>query len=63
MKPKGTVKLEALPVKLDYRYFRLDLSDPLWQAVLGSRSIAVWVASRIPDPELELVLILPQDEK
>jgi type VI secretion system protein ImpJ len=53
----------ALPVKLDYRYFRLDLSDPLWQAVLGSRSIAVWVASRIPDPELELVLILPQDEK
>jgi type VI secretion system protein ImpJ len=52
----------ALPVKLDYRYFRLDLADPLWQTVLRSRSIAVWVASEIPDPELELVLILPPDE-
>lgn len=53
----------ALPVKLDFRYFRLDLSDPLWQTVLRSRTIAVWVASQIPSPELELVLILPPDEK
>jgi len=53
----------ALPVKLDYRYFRLDVTDPLWQTVLRSRSIAVWVASEIPSPELELVLILPPDEK
>ncbi len=53
----------ALPVKLDYRYFRLDLSDPLWQAALRSRSVAVWIASQIPDPELELILILPPDEK
>jgi len=53
----------ALPMKLAFRYFRLDLSDPRWQAVLRSRSIAVWVASRIPDPELELTLILPPDEK
>jgi type VI secretion system protein ImpJ len=51
----------ALPVKLDFRYFRLELSDPLWKAVLMSRSIAVWVASQIPNPELELVLILPPD--
>ena len=53
----------ALPVKLDFRYFRLELSDPLWQAVLRSRSVAVWVASQIPNPEMELVLILPPDEK
>jgi len=53
----------ALPVKLDFKYFRLDLSDPLWQTVLRSRSVAVWVASQIPSPELELVLILPPDEK
>lgn len=53
----------ALPVKLDFRYFRLDLSDPLWQTVLRSRTVAVWVASQIPSPELELVLILPPDEK
>ncbi len=53
----------ALPVKLDNRYFRLDLSDPLWQAVLRSRSVAVWVGSSLPEPELELVLILPPDEK
>lgn len=53
----------ALPVKLDYRYFRLDISDPLWQPVLRSRSIAVWVASQLTAPELELVLILPPEEK
>lgn len=53
----------ALPVKLDFRYFRLDLSDPLWQKVLMSRSIAVWVASQIPAPDLELVLILPPDSR
>lgn len=53
----------ALPVKLDFRYFRLDLADPLWQSVLRSRSVAVWVASQISSPELELVLILPPDEK
>jgi type VI secretion system protein ImpJ len=53
----------VLPVKLDYRYFRLDLSDPLWQKVLQSRTVAVWVASQVPNPELELVLILPPDEK
>jgi type VI secretion system protein ImpJ len=52
----------ALPVKLDFQYFRLDLSDPLWQTVLRSRTIAVWVASQIPTPELELVLILPPDD-
>jgi type VI secretion system protein ImpJ len=52
----------ALPVKLDYRYFRLDLTDALWQTVLRSRSIAVWVAAEIVDPELELVLILPPDD-
>jgi predicted component of type VI protein secretion system len=50
-------------VKLDYRYFRLDLADPLWQSVLRSRSVAVWIASQISNPELELVLILPPDEK
>ncbi len=52
----------ALPVKLDFRYFRLDVSDPLWQTVLRSRSIAVWVASQIANPELELVLILPPED-
>jgi type VI secretion system protein ImpJ len=53
----------ALPVKLDYRYFRLELSDPLWQTVLRSRSVAVWVASKLPEPEMELVLILPPEEE
>ncbi len=52
----------ALPVKLAYRYFRLETSDPLWQNVLRSRSVAVWVASEIPNPEMELVLILPPED-
>lgn len=52
----------ALPVKLAYRYFRLETSDPLWQNVLRSRSVAVWVASEIRNPEMELVLILPPED-
>ena len=50
----------ALPVKLDYQYFVLDRSGPDWEAIRRARNLAVYVPSDLPDPQLELVLLLPQ---
>lgn len=49
----------ALPVKLDFEYFALDRSGPDWDAIRMARNLSVYVPSEIPDPELELVVVLP----
>jgi type VI secretion system protein ImpJ len=53
----------ALPVKLDYQYFRLDRSGPEWEAIRQARNVAVYLPSDLPDPEAELVLLLPKEPK
>lgn len=50
----------ALPIKLDYQYFQLDRGAPDWEAVRRARNFAVYVPSELPDPQLELVILLPQ---
>jgi len=52
----------GLPVKLDYYYFRLDRTGPEWAAVRGARNLAAYTPSEIPDPRLELVIVLPPEE-
>lgn len=52
----------ALPVKLDYQYFRLDRSGPEWDAIRRARNVAVYLPSDFPAPEAELVLMLPRKE-
>lgn len=52
--PPGNV-----PVKLEYHYFELDRSGGEWDAVRSARNLAVYVPSDFPDPELELVVMLP----
>ena len=49
----------ALTVRAGSQYFRLETVGPRWSSVLQSRSLAAWVASDVPDPSLELVLLLP----
>lgn len=49
-----------LPVKLDWEYFRLDTSGEDWRAVRQARNLAVYVPSDLPDPALELLLLLPE---
>lgn len=51
----------ALPVKLDREYFRLDVSGDEWDAVRRARNLAVYVPSELPEPDLELLLLLPED--
>jgi type VI secretion system protein ImpJ len=53
----------AVPVKMGCQYFHLETSGPRWSAVLQSRSLAAWVAADIPQPELELVLIVPSTKE
>ncbi|MBA4156462.1 MAG: type VI secretion system baseplate subunit TssK [Gemmatimonadetes bacterium] len=53
----------TLPVKLDYQYFLLDRSGPDWEAIRLARSLAVFVPSEFPEPQLELVVILPPQSR
>lgn len=53
----------ALPVKLDYQYFRLDRTGPEWDAIRLARNVAVYLPSDLPGAEAELVLLLPKEEK
>jgi len=49
----------ALPIRLDYQYFALDMTGPDWETVRTARNLAVYVPSDVPDPKLELVLLFP----
>lgn len=49
----------AVPVKLSHHYFLLNKSGPEWDAVVRGRNLAAYVPSDLPDPQLELVVVLP----
>ncbi len=48
----------AVPVKLDFEYFSLQQSGPEWDAVVRGRNLAAYMPAEIPNPELELVILL-----
>ncbi|HTR78772.1 MAG TPA: type VI secretion system baseplate subunit TssK [Gemmatimonadaceae bacterium] len=52
--PPGTVA-----VKLDHHYFLLNKSGSEWDAVQRARNIAAYVPAEFPNPQLELVIMLP----
>jgi type VI secretion system protein ImpJ len=51
---------KAIPVELDYQYFSLSQGGAAWEAVLRARSIAAYVPADLPHPQLELMILLPQ---
>src|SRR5690606_13973813 len=53
----------SLPIKLDYQYFLVERSGPEWDAIRLARNLAVYVPSDFPHPRLELVVVLPQEER
>jgi len=53
----------TIPVKLDHQYFLLQRSGNDWDAIMRSRNVAVYVPAEFPDPQLELVLVLPPARK
>jgi type VI secretion system protein ImpJ len=50
----------VIPVKLKYQYFSLDQSGAAWEAVGRARNFAAYVPADFPNPELELLILLPQ---
>jgi type VI secretion system protein ImpJ len=52
----------SIPIKLNYQYFALNLSGVAWEAVMRARNFAAYVPGEIPNPQLELIILLPQAE-
>jgi type VI secretion system protein ImpJ len=49
----------VIPLKLNYQYFSVSQTGPAWETVLRSHNLAVYVPADIPNPELELFILLP----
>ncbi|MBK9169087.1 MAG: type VI secretion system baseplate subunit TssK [Bryobacterales bacterium] len=54
-KPPNTI-----PVKLNYEYFSLNQQTEWFQAIRKARNLAAYVPADFPNPQLELVILLPQ---
>jgi type VI secretion system protein ImpJ len=50
----------SIPVKLNYQYFSLDEGGLAWEAITRARNLAAYVPSDLPNPNLELIILLPQ---
>ncbi len=49
----------SIPIKTNYEYFSLSQSGIAWEAIGRARNLAAYVPSEIPNPEMELVILLP----
>jgi len=56
----ATIPPSAIPVKTKYQYFSLNQSGPAWEAVLRSRNFAAHVPGELLNPQMELIILLPQ---
>jgi len=50
----------AIPVKLKYQYFSLNQSGAAWEAVGRAHNFAAYVPGDFPNPEMELLILMPQ---
>jgi type VI secretion system protein ImpJ len=48
----------ALSPKVDYQYFSVDKAGPCWEHLIKTRQVGVYVPGELPDPEIELSVIL-----
>lgn len=51
----------AIPVKRSHQYFLLSQSGPEWEAIVRARNLSAYVTADMPDPQMELIIILPQE--
>ena len=52
----------AIPLKLKYQYFSLSQSGVAWEAVQRARNLAAYVPSDFVNPQMELIILLPQKQ-
>ncbi len=50
----------AIPVKLNYQYFSVNQSGGAWEAITRARNLAAYVPGDFPNPQMELIILLPQ---
>lgn len=48
----------AIPNKIDFQYFSVSRSGPCWDHIVQTRQIGLYVPGELPDPEVELLVIL-----
>ncbi len=49
----------AIPLKLNYQYFSLSQSGGPWETIVKARNLAAYVPGEFPNPQLELLILLP----
>jgi len=49
----------SIPVKLNHQYFSLGQTGVAWEAIVRSRNLAAYVPGDFPNPQLELLILLP----
>jgi type VI secretion system protein ImpJ len=52
----------SIPIKLNFQYFSLSQGGPAWEAIQRARNFGAYVPGDFPNPELELIILLPQAE-
>ena len=55
-----TVPPDAIPLKLGFQYFSLNPKGPQWDSIGKSRNLAAYVPADLPNPQMELIILLPQ---
>src|ERR1039457_3381764 len=50
----------AIPVKLNFQYFALSQTGPAWESIQRARNFAAYVPGDLPNPQAELIIVLPQ---
>ena len=55
-----TVPPNAIPVKMKFQYFSLNQAGAAWDAVIRSRNFAAHVPGELINPQMELIILLPQ---
>ncbi len=48
----------SLSPKIEYQYFAIDKSGPCWEHMVKTRELGVYIPGELPDPEIELPVIL-----
>jgi len=49
----------SIPVKLNYKYFSLTQTGLGWEAVTRAHNLAAYVPEDFPNPQMELIILLP----
>jgi type VI secretion system protein ImpJ len=48
----------AIPVKLEMQYFAINRFGPFWDHIVQTRRVGIYIPGELPDPDVELLVIL-----